>query len=105
MSQHGLRQSGAWRKARARVLANATVFHICGGALDFNAPPRSPMSPTVDHVLPLAATKHYGEEIHRQMAFDPHNLRPAHQSCNSSRGAGRPARRTRKASRWTSRPW
>ena len=87
-----LRQTGAWRKARARVLTDATACHICGGPLDFDAPPRSRFAPSVDHIAPLSLTRQLGPEEHRRMAFDPHNLRPAHYGCNSRRRDGRRGR-------------
>ena len=90
----------AWTNARTRVLKGATVCHLCGGELDFNAPPRSPMSPSVDHILPVSALRDYDRSTQERMATDPTNLRPAHYGCNSRRG-NRPPKPQRKASqRW-----
>lgn len=47
--------------------------HVCGGPCDPNAPPRTPMSPTLDHVVALA----------RGGGHTLTNLATAHQICNS----------------------
>ena len=90
----------AYRKARARVLRDATVCHLCGGPLDFDAPPRSKWAPSADHIYPLASMAGMDPRSARQLAVDPLALRPAHVSCNSSRGDGR-----RDRPRHVSRPW
>jgi hypothetical protein len=79
----------AYRQARRRVLAGAQVCHICGGPLDWDAPPRSPLSPSADHVLPVSATRGLDPMTRQRLAADPGGLRPAHLGCNSRRGAGR----------------
>ncbi|PRY05393.1 HNH endonuclease [Kineococcus rhizosphaerae] len=56
-----------WKKARARVLARSTVCHLCG----------LPGANEVDHVVPYSRGGGDNEE----------NLRPAHRSCNRSKGA------------------
>jgi hypothetical protein len=76
----------AWRKVRARVLDGAQLCHICGGALDWDAPPRSPFSPTVDHRLPVSFTRGLDDETRHDLALDPSLLQPAHYSCNSRKG-------------------
>lgn len=68
-----------FRRARAQVLRSATHCWICGGLLDFAAPPRTPMAPSVDHVVPLSRG---GHPTRRD------GLRPAHYGCNSRRGNG-----------------
>jgi hypothetical protein len=78
----------AHRKARERVLAGAQWCHICGGALDWDAPPRSRWAPSVDHVLPVVRTRGMDESTRRRLALDPAGLRPAHVGCNARRGAG-----------------
>lgn len=65
-----LRRTWGYRKARAELLARSTVCWICGrdGA------------DSADHVVPLID------------GGDPTsllNMRPAHRSCNSRRGANR----------------
>lgn len=78
-----------FQKVRARVLEGAHVCAICGGWLDWYAPPRSKWAPSVDHVLPVSATRGFDDETRQMLALDPAGLRPAHFGCNSARGAGR----------------
>jgi hypothetical protein len=82
----------AHRKVRERVLAGAQSCAICGGPLDFDAPPRSPLSPSVDHLLPVSRTRGLDDRTRRALANDPDGLVPAHYGCNSRRGAGRTRR-------------
>ena len=89
----------AYAKARAQVLQGARYCAICGGPLDWDAPPRSPLSPSADHILPVSRTAHLDPATRQRLATDPAGLRPAHVACNSKRGAGR----TRP--RHTSRSW
>jgi 5-methylcytosine-specific restriction endonuclease McrA len=88
-----------WRRVRALVLRGAQICHICTGALDFDAPARSPLSPTVDHIFAVKAMRGMDTATRRRLLLDPANLRPAHYRCNSARGAGvvRPVH--------TSKPW
>jgi 5-methylcytosine-specific restriction endonuclease McrA len=81
------RNGAAWRRARAIVLANATTCEICGGALDFEAPPRSRWAPSVDHIVPLVTVAGAAADEQRAVALDPSNLRAVHLGCNSRRGA------------------
>jgi hypothetical protein len=90
----------AYRKARERVLRDATVCHLCGGALDFDAEPRSRWAPSVDHVLPVSSLVDLDPRSARKLAVDPELLRPAHVGCNSRRGDGR-----RDQAEHTSRGW
>jgi len=79
----------AYRKARARVLADAQLCHLCGQAIDFDAPPRSRWAASADHVLPVSALRDLDPRTAQRLASDPSGLRPAHVGCNSRRGAGR----------------
>lgn len=65
-----------WAKLRAQVLREETHCYRCGHALDYQAPPRTTWSPSVDHVTPLALG---GDP------FDRHNLRAIHYGCNSAK--------------------
>jgi 5-methylcytosine-specific restriction endonuclease McrA len=69
-ARRGDRYQADYQAERRRVLAAATVCSICG------RPPsrRDPL--TADHIVPAA---HGGAAAG--------NLRPAHRSCNSARGA------------------
>jgi 5-methylcytosine-specific restriction endonuclease McrA len=71
VSKYDGRTSHKWKKVRAEVLASSDVCWLCS----------KPGADTVDHVLPLS--------IYPELAHDISNLRPAHRSCNSSKGAGR----------------
>lgn len=104
MAGHPIRGSHAWRLVRAAVLRDATVCSLCGRPLDFEAPARSAMSPSVDHVIPLKAMRGYDEATRREMAFSIDNLRAVHYGCNARRGAGRPVK-VPKLPRRTSRQW
>lgn len=79
----------AWRQARARALKGSQVCHICGGSLDYDAPARSPQSPSVDHVFPVKHMRGLDPESRRRLILDSTNLRPVHYGCNSRRQAGR----------------
>ena len=68
---HG-RKGARWRRLRAQVLESSDVCWLCGKS--------TPPADTVDHVLPLS--------VYPELAHDLGNLRPAHKSCNSSKGAG-----------------
>ena len=63
-----------WRKVRAQVLREEATCYLCGSALDFDAEPRSPRSPSVDHIL----SRHEGGD-----PYDRANLRAACYGCNS----------------------
>jgi 5-methylcytosine-specific restriction endonuclease McrA len=69
-SKYDGRSSVRWRKIRKQVLEASDVCWLCG----------KPSADTVDHVLPLS--------VYPELAHDMGNLRPAHKSCNSSKGAG-----------------
>ena len=75
---HPGRQGNAYWRARAKVLAAATHCYLCGLELDFDAPPRSRWSPSVDHVVTLKQLRQFDPETRRKMATDPANMRPAH---------------------------
>lgn len=77
-----------WEQARAKVKARHEPCWICGHPIDWDAPPRSRRSFSVDHVTP------------RSKGGDPYalsNLRTAHYGCNASKGNG--TKRMRKAPR------
>lgn len=66
---HG-RSGHKWRKLRAQILESSDVCWLCG----------RPGATEVDHILPLSKFP--------ELAHDIGNLRPAHKTCNSSKGAG-----------------
>jgi hypothetical protein len=76
------RRTPAWKRARARVLKDATYCELpsCQGPpLDFDASPTSRWAPSVDHITPVSIG---GEP------FALENLRAVHFGCNSARGNG-----------------
>ena len=62
------RTSRTFRRLRLRVLEESSICWLCGQS----------GADTVDHVVPLSIAPDLGEELA--------NLRPAHGTCNSSRG-------------------
>lgn len=52
---------------------------ICGGDIDYLAPPQTPDAYEADHYLPTSE--------HPELAYEITNLRPSHCSCNRSRGS------------------
>jgi len=83
------RASRKWLEVRGRVLATARASNapcsICGRLIAWDAEPRTPLAPSVDHGVAL---------MHGGAAFDPANLKAAHFGCNAGKGnKGRPGRR------------
>jgi 5-methylcytosine-specific restriction endonuclease McrA len=70
------------------VATYGPVCWLCGGAIDMDAPRRSALGLTIDHVVPRS---HGGQD-------SIENLRPAHYHCNVKRGARPPHRPARPAS-------
>jgi 5-methylcytosine-specific restriction endonuclease McrA len=64
---------GAYEKARRRVLATQTICGICGKPVDFSYKYPHPLSPTVDHIIPVSKGGH---------PSDMDNLQLAHRCCN-----------------------
>jgi 5-methylcytosine-specific restriction endonuclease McrA len=73
------RKGLAWKRLCKQVFSEETVCWLCFGAIDWNAPPRTPFSKSVDHVLPV--------ETHPELALVRSNLHLAHFGCNSRRSA------------------
>ena len=63
----------AYEKARQIILKTQTRCGICGGEVDFKYKYPHPLSPTVDHIIPLAKGGH---------PSDLANLQLAHRWCN-----------------------
>jgi hypothetical protein len=89
-----------WRNVRARVLAGAQACAICGGMLDFDAPARSRLAPSVDHIFPLRAMRGLDSDLRDELRLDMSTLRPVHYSCNARRGAGRKDNRKSISREW-----
>ena len=60
-------------KNRKKIYATQTVCGICGEPVDFSLKFPNPMSPTVDHIIPVAKGGH---------PSDIGNLQLAHFRCN-----------------------
>jgi 5-methylcytosine-specific restriction endonuclease McrA len=67
------------------------ICHLCRQPIDRSLPKTDPMSGTIDHLDPRAT---HGKSL---PTLD--RVRPAHRSCNSTRGAGEPQ------PSWRSRTW
>jgi hypothetical protein len=64
---------GAYEKARLTILKTQTVCGICGKPVDFSYKYPHPLSPTVDHIIPVSKGGH---------PSDLSNLQLAHRCCN-----------------------
>lgn len=93
-----VRDTYRWQQLRAQVIRRAKVAGspcgLCHYPIAFDAPARSPYSPSVDHVVPLSLGG---------AAFELDNLRCVHSSCNASAGARLPRRR-RASADWLGEP-
>lgn len=63
----------AFEKNRQVVLKTQTVCGICGYPVDFSYRAPHPLSPTVDHIIPVSKGGH---------PFELSNLQLAHRYCN-----------------------
>lgn len=64
---------GAFEAARQKILKTQTVCGICGKPVDFSYKYPHPLSPTVDHIIPVSKGGH---------PSDISNLQLAHRCCN-----------------------
>jgi len=64
---------GAYEAARLKILKTQTVCGICGKPVDFSYTNPHPLSPTVDHIIPVSKGGH---------PSDISNLQLAHRCCN-----------------------
>jgi 5-methylcytosine-specific restriction endonuclease McrA len=83
------RHSYEYQQLAKRLCRSASECAICGRVLLHDAPPRSPWSPSLDHLMPVAFGGTNALE----------NLRVVHVSCNSRRGARQPRLRRRRRPR------
>lgn len=63
----------AFEKNKKKILATQTVCGICGRPVDMHLKYPHPMSPTIDHIIPIARGGH-------PSALE--NLQLAHRCCN-----------------------
>lgn len=64
---------GAYEAARQKILASQKICGICGKPVDFSYKAPHPLSPTVDHIIPISKGGH---------PSDIANLQLAHRWCN-----------------------
>ncbi len=70
--QNGTHRS-AFEKNKKRIYATHTVCGICGRPVDFSLKYPNPLSPCIDHIIPIAKGGH---------PSDIDNLQLAHWTCN-----------------------
>lgn len=63
----------AFERAKKRIYASQTVCGICGKPVDFSQRYPHPLSPCIDHIIPVAKGGH---------PSDIDNLQLAHWACN-----------------------
>lgn len=72
--QSGYRGNPAdWERAKKTILSTQTICGICGNPVDKSLKWPNPLSPTVDHIIPIIKGGHPN---------DLHNLQLAHWCCN-----------------------
>ena len=62
-----------YRRNRKRIIESQSICGICGRPVDKSLKAPDPMSPTVDHIIPVSKGGHL---------TDIHNLQLAHWICN-----------------------
>lgn len=62
-----------YERNKKRIFATQNTCGICGHPVDFSLKPPHPMSPTIDHIIPIAKGGH---------PSDIDNLQLAHWTCN-----------------------
>jgi 5-methylcytosine-specific restriction endonuclease McrA len=76
------RSTRRWRQVRKEAYERDSARHakcwICGGDIDYAAPPGTPDAWEPDHYWP--------PKVRPDLAEDITNIRPAHCSCNRARG-------------------
>lgn len=73
------RSGRVWRAIQRQVYTEESICWLCLEPVDFDAPPRTKWSKSVDHIKPVAT--------HPHLALERSNCRLAHYGCNSSRQA------------------
>ncbi|MBQ8559060.1 MAG: HNH endonuclease [Tyzzerella sp.] len=64
---------GAFEKNKKKIFATQTVCGICGKPVDYSLKYPHPLSPCIDHIIPIAKGGH---------PSDIDNLQLAHWTCN-----------------------
>lgn len=76
------RKGRRFEHAKARVLSASQICDECGEFIDMKLKWPDPMSPTVDHIIPVNQL-----EWDDPLTYDVTNLVPCHLVCNQRRGA------------------
>lgn len=71
-----IRSSSAYKRARRVVLSRDNFCYLCGEYVDKTLPAFHPLSPEVDHIVPLA---NGGDPL------DTDNMRLTHRLCNNKK--------------------
>lgn len=83
----------AYEKNRKRILMSQDICYICGRVVDKTLPPDNPLSPQVDHIIPLARGG---------SPSDISNLALTHKVCNNKKSDKLIGERTDESPRqWT----
>jgi len=69
-------QRSAFEKQKKKIFATQTHCGICGQEVDFSLKFPHPLSPCIDHIIPVAKGGH---------ASDINNLQLAHLACNRAK--------------------
>ncbi|WWM24861.1 HNH endonuclease [Streptomyces sp. B21-104] len=85
------RNGRPYRRLVASLKTAGLPCWLCGHNIDGRLTEKHPLSFTLDHVVPLSK----GGDL-----LDPANARPAHRSCNSSRGNRTSMKQQRASRRW-----
>lgn len=72
-ADHGKGHRTAYEKNRKKIFATQKICALCGKPVDFKARYPHPLSPCVDHIIPIAKGGH---------PSDLDNLQLAHWFCN-----------------------
>lgn len=75
--QHGGRFSPMFEANKKIILATQSTCAICGGIVDKSIKAPDPMSPSIDHIIPVARGGH---------PSDISNLQLTHRACNRAKG-------------------
>ena len=68
---------GAYEKNKKKIFATQNTCGICGREVDFKLKFPDPMSPTIDHIIPINKGGH---------PSDLDNMQLAHFTCNRNKG-------------------
>ena len=74
----------AFERNKKKIYATQTVCGICGKPVDFSYKFPHPLSPCIDHIIPVVKGGH---------PSDLDNLQLAHFCCNRAKSAGGPQRK------------